>query len=227
MEIQPALDSQPQEQAISKPRDRRALSALRHGLTGQIHILTAADQAAFDKHCQGYRESFAPEGKAETDLVQAIAGDRWRLQRAAALEDSIFAEGISAPGAVTSGDAEIDAALAQGRVWVTQGNNLALLTLYESRIQRRCERNMAELRTLQSERIAALRQAVEHASLLLDLAASGDIPFDVETEFPTETLPAKFVFSTAQIAGVAAWHRRLTIARKLHVAPQKPRRMAA
>jgi hypothetical protein len=38
-----------------KPRDRRAFNAYRHGLTGQVLINTPADQAAYDKHCQGIR----------------------------------------------------------------------------------------------------------------------------------------------------------------------------
>jgi hypothetical protein len=43
-----------------KPRDRRALSAYRHGLTGQIQLFTDADRAAYEKHCQGYHQSLAP-----------------------------------------------------------------------------------------------------------------------------------------------------------------------
>ena len=90
-----------------KPRDRRALSAYRHGLTGQIILLTDADRAAYEKHCQGYHLSFAPRGPVETDLVQAVANDRWRLNHAACLESSIFADGITQPDEVTSGNAEV------------------------------------------------------------------------------------------------------------------------
>ncbi|MGA7234495.1 MAG: hypothetical protein WBY44_02375, partial [Bryobacteraceae bacterium] len=52
-----------------KPRDRRALSAYRHGLTGQIILLTDADRVAYEKHCKGYHQSFEPRGPVETDLV--------------------------------------------------------------------------------------------------------------------------------------------------------------
>ncbi len=88
-----------------KPRDRRALSAYRHGLTGQIHIFTPADHTAYEKHCQGYHKSLAPVGPVEIDLVQSIAEDRWRLKRASALESAIFAEGLGQPDEVTSGNA--------------------------------------------------------------------------------------------------------------------------
>jgi hypothetical protein len=53
---------------------------------------------------------------------------------------------------------------------------------------------MAELRILQAERNAALQRAVEQAALMLDLAEDKDIVYDVETQFPLEAIPAKFVF---------------------------------
>ena len=52
-EAAPTTDIKPWSQ---KPRDRRALSAYRHGLTGQIILLTDADRAAYEKHCQGYHQ---------------------------------------------------------------------------------------------------------------------------------------------------------------------------
>ena len=73
-----------------KPRDPRALNAYRHGLTGQVLILTPEDQAAYHTHCQGIRESLAPVGAMEADFVQSIADDRWRLKRARSIEASAF-----------------------------------------------------------------------------------------------------------------------------------------
>ena len=214
-------------ESTKKPRDRRALSALRHGLTGQIYIFTPGEQAAYDKHCQGYHQSLAPEGPMEIDIAQSIADDRWRMKRAAAFENSIFAAGITQPGEVVTENDEVDAALAQGRVWVAEAGNLQLLTLYESRIQRRFERNMAELRLIQSERKAALQQAVERAALIQELAESKGETFDIETEFPLETISPRFVFSIKQIASLTSIHRCLAAAKKLHAASQNYRRRAA
>jgi hypothetical protein len=216
-----------QPQLVPKPRDRRALSALRHGLTGQVHIITPADQAAYDKHCQGYHESLAPALPIEVDLVQSIADDRWRMKRASAIENCIFAEGIALTDDAVSGHPEIDAALAQAAVWLQKSGSLQLLALYESRIQRRFERNMAELRTLQTERKDALQQAVEKAALILDFADNKGASFDVETEFPDGAIPAKFVFSLAQIKSLATFERCVIAAKRHSAAPFKPRRMAA
>ena len=49
----------------SKPRNPRAFNAYRHGLTGQIHILTEKDQLAYEKHCAGIRESLSPQTPLE------------------------------------------------------------------------------------------------------------------------------------------------------------------
>src|SRR5580658_5174149 len=74
-------------------KQRTRLNAYKHGLTGQIHLLTAAEQTAFDLHCKGICEALAPVGALEQDLAQAIAEGRWRLKRARTIESSIFAAG--------------------------------------------------------------------------------------------------------------------------------------
>jgi len=214
----------------SKPRDPhdpRALNAYRHGLTGQVHILTPADQVAYDKHCCGFHESLAPVGAVETDLAQSIADDRWRLKRAAGIESSIFALGIGQPDPFTAGNPEVDVALAQARVWLARGKDLQLLSLYEHRIQRRVEKNMTMLRDLQQDRKAALAQAAEEVALLSQLAASKGETYDFERDYPRETLPPQFDFSNAVILRLAAHYSRLAEAKKLLLASPKPLRKAA
>ncbi len=102
---------------------------------------------------------------------------------------------------------QIDVAYAQAVVWLKEGKNLGLLTLYEGRIQRRVEKNLAIVRQLQQDRKAALQQAVEEATLLAQLAASKGETFDIERDFPREALPPQFVFSLCQIARLVAHHR--------------------
>jgi hypothetical protein len=206
-----------------KPRDRRALSAYRHGLTGQIILLTEADRIAYEKHCQGCHKSLEPVGPVEVDLVQAVANDRWRLNHATCLEASIFADGITQPDEVTSGNGEVDTALAQGRVWISKGGNLQLLGLYESRIQRRFEKNMVEIRTLQAERKANLEQALEDADLLGQLAESkGEDPLPCQIP-----LFIGFDFSDSDIVRLLRRRRALRQARKQFQDPRKPSKIAA
>ena len=136
----------------TQKRDPRALNAYRHGLTGQIRIFTPAERAAFEKHCRGIHESLAPVGAMELELVQSVGDGRWRLKRAAAIEDAIFAMGSTHPDFIKEGEEELDAAVSHAQVWLEQGKNLQLLTLYESRIQRRVEKDLALLRQLQQDR---------------------------------------------------------------------------
>jgi hypothetical protein len=162
-------------------KKRSSLNAVRHGLTGQIIVHTPEDQEAFTKHCDGIRKDLDTVGALETNLAQAIAEDYWRLNRARALENSIFALGQIDHLPEDSDDPDVDAALAQGRTWIAHARELQLLSLYESRIRRSVEKNTAELRALQNKR----RLAPIAARLQQDLNAryqggndhaAGDLP---------------------------------------------------
>ena len=126
----------------------------------------------------------APVGGLETDLVQQIADDCWRMKRASAIESAVLVRGLNDPDDAISGNEQVDVALAQGRVWNEQKKDLNLLTLYENRIQRRIEKNTALVGQLQQDRKAALQQIVY------------------------------FVYSKAQIHHLAAHHKRLESVRK-------------
>ena len=192
-------------------KQRTRLNAYRHGLTGQICIFTIDEQQAFDKHCTGIREALEPVGALELDLAQAIAEDRWRLKRARSLESGIFALGQSGlTDANNPGQIQIDEALAQARTWLGEGKNLQLLTLYEQRIQRAVEKNMAEIRTLQTARQAARQQALQEAQLLTQLAYMKGENYDPVRDFPPEMLKNGSDFSAAAINRVILRNRRLT-----------------
>jgi len=209
-------------------RDRRALNAYRHGLTGQVVINTPAEQVAYDTHCAGIHQSLAPVGGMESSLVQSIADDRWRLQRAAAIENSIFAIGIGGePDQYTAHHEEVDTAFAQATVWLKEGKSIGLLTLYESRLQRRVEKNLALVRQLQQDRRAALQQAVEETATLAQHAINKGESYDAGRDYPREALPPQFDFSTTQIDRLAAHSRGLAEARKHLQQVTKPLRQVA
>jgi hypothetical protein len=208
-----------------QPTDRRALSNLKHGLTGRIYLLSQAEQSAYDTLHSGLHQSLAPNDAMETELVQSLVDDRWRLQRATSLENSIFAEASEkyADSSDATGDRDLDVALSQGHTWISEARNLNLLTLYESRIQRRFEKNMELLRKLQSERKAALQQAIEEAATLSQLAQSKGEAYN-----PAEAFTVRgFEFSTAEITHKIDRWRRLTEAKKFSATPRKALRMAA
>src|ERR1017187_9298439 len=80
-----------------KPRDPRAFNAFRHGLTGQVLIMTPADQAAYQNYCKTINHSWAPEGGMEASLAQCIADDLWRLCRGTTIDNSSFTIGLNEP----------------------------------------------------------------------------------------------------------------------------------
>ena len=114
----------------------------------------------------------------------------------------------------------MDDALSQARTWLAKADNFQLLALYEGRINRTVERNMAELRTLRAERKAALAEVLEDALLLAQHARSKGETYDPSRDFTPEILGIDSVFSFAAIAR----HLRLNDARN-HA--KKPLRMPA
>jgi hypothetical protein len=196
-------------------KQRSSLNAYKHGLTGQIHIFTPEEQTAFEKHCQSFVEALAPVGVLEQDLAQTIAEDKWRLNRARSLESGIFAFG-QCQEPVDPADLAMLQAASQAKTWLKEGKNIQLLSLYQQRIQRSIERNMAELRTLRAERKAALDQALEEAVLLSQLAKSKGETYDIAADLPS---PA-FVFSAAEFEQLITRKQRLDEARALPTTQQ-------
>jgi hypothetical protein len=210
------------EPAAPKKRDPRALNAYRHGLTGQVHILTPADQVAYEKHCKSIHQSLAPVGGLETDLAQAIADDRWRLNHAAGIEGSIFAIGTGHLKLDSPNNPEVDVAIGQARTWLAEGKNIQLLSLYEHRIQRHVEKNLGLLRQLQQDRKAALEQVVEQVADLIELAEKQGEAFDIERDYPREAIPPQFDFSNALILRLVAHRRRLKDTKRWFTPAKKP-----
>jgi hypothetical protein len=214
---------------------RTRLNAYKHGLTGQIHLFTPEEHTAFEQHCQPIVEALAPIGSLEQGLAQAIAEDKWRLNRARALESGIFALGQMADesGEVDQREVdqpEISPTLSHAKTWLADGKHIQLLSLYQQRIQRSIERNMAELRTLRAERKAARDQALEEALLLAQLAQSKGEKYDAAADFPPELLGINSVFSGTEITRLIARNQSLNEARdygKTRVNAKSSRQMPA
>jgi len=159
---------------LPKPQpqgDPRTLNAYRHGLTGQVRFCTPADEQAYKKHCAGYMEDFAPKGAVETDLTQSVADGRWRLKRAAQIENAIVAITLGQPGQMKCNHEEAAIAFAHAYAWLERGKDLNLLTLYERRIQRAFQEDFRLLQEIQDRR-RALEQAATQAVVAAQPAAA-------------------------------------------------------
>ena len=185
-------------------KKRCRINATRHGLTGQFHAFSHEDKRAFDEHCTNLLADYKPETYREKMLAMSIAEDMWRLNRARAMENNIFALGMSGPiGDATDVDsAEGHAAACQARVWLADGKNIQLLALYETRIRRNIEKNEKLLKELQTERKAARAKALYEEILLAKLAISENVPYHAPEEIGSE-------FSDLEITRLARRELRL------------------
>ena len=202
--------------------NRSRMNAFRHGLTGQVTTMTDDDRAAHDKLSKAIIASLAPEGGLEVQLAQRIATDSWRLNRASAIEDNLFALGLyEHSGKIFSdfdqaGYEQIDASLTTAQVFTLQSKQLQLLTLYEQRINRSIQKNMALLQQLQATRKAEQAAAMQQAAALLKLSEMRGV----------EYTPAKdgFVFSNDKIHAAIDRDQRLERSAATDFSRFKPRK---
>jgi hypothetical protein len=190
-------------------KSRCRLNAYRHGLTGQLCVFTPEEQQAYEKHCKIVHEGLAPVGDFERDLAQSIADDGWRLKRARAIEASTFALGMHEHLIDNTGHGQVDDAFAQARTWRKDAHNLQLLTVYEQRIQRAMDKNLAQFKARQKERKEEAAEAMRQAKLLYGLAKAQRKPYQPEAYFITAPEVKESVFSTTEVARALSQARLL------------------
>jgi hypothetical protein len=201
-----------------------ALNARRHNLTGQVTAMTDADRIMHDAFSASIVENLAPEGAMELQLAQRIATDSWRLNRISAVEDNLFALGHSAKSEETEtpdsdNAAEIHAALTAAKVFQVESQQLQLLTLYEQRINRNLQKNLATLQALQTGRLAKREAEMKEAKKLLQLSEMKGLPY--------QPIKDGFVFSNAEIHAAIDKERRLNRANLTDVSRYKPQKQYA
>ena len=197
-------------------RNRSRLNALRHGLTGQVTVMTGEDRASHDELAQALIQDLKPEGTLELQLAQRIATDSWRLNRAGAIEDNLFALGLHQnAGQLCPDHEQIDAALTTARVFTTESKSLELLTLYEQRLNRSIQKNLALLQSLQAARKAQREAEIKEAASLLQISEMKGVEYQ----------PSKdgFVFSTDEIHSAIDRQQRLDRAATTDFTKFRPR----
>ena len=81
------------ESTESRPDD--CLQASAYGNTGHVVILPADDLQSFNRFTTEIEAELAPETAIERQLAHFYAACQWRMNRAAALEDTLFGVGIT------------------------------------------------------------------------------------------------------------------------------------
>jgi hypothetical protein len=151
-------------------KKRSSLNALRHGLTGQVVVLPTEELAAYERFAAGMHKDLQPVGFLETQIAQSIADDSWRLNRAKAIENNMYALALNDNGdSVVTDHPEAHAALVMAKSITSQIKTLATLSLHQHRIQRSFERNLELLRRIQAERRERERDELFYAAKLYEI----------------------------------------------------------
>jgi len=157
-----------------------SLNALKTGLTGVTVLLPSDDAPAYQAHILSYEKQFKPVGPEECALAQSVADIRWRLNRIPALEFALITighnelartdENFNRPDLTPVLEMEIR------RAYLKDFRNLHI---QESRLARRREKEMAELRAIQAERKAQEETDLNNAMKLFQGCAAVKKPFNL------------------------------------------------
>jgi hypothetical protein len=179
-------------------------NAVKHHLSGKGNPALPGEQDAVAKHVEGYIQAYAPVGLPEHDLVTNIARNHWRLRRAHAMEDAIFAKTM-----LEKSEEGHDLFSSQAEAWLDPAKAMKSIAGHASRIQRAIEKNTAELKELQAQRKSAYAKAEAEAILLTQLAHAKGQTVDAAKGFPSPELCGGFVYSLSEIARTVGRAARL------------------
>lgn len=180
------------------------------------------NREVYENFCTRMVACLEPANDTERALAQSMADDTWKLNRARAIEENIFALAeYTSPH--TGEDFALHSALTQAQTYLDHAKEIQLLTIYAGRIARTLAKTTAELTALQAQRKRAHDQALEEALLLAQLAKSKGETYNPATD------PAQngFGFSTAQIYRILDRNNLLEEARQLVKTRSNPTRKAA
>jgi hypothetical protein len=171
-----------------------SLNAVKTALTGRTVLLPSDDAAKYQTLLQNFQSELQPVGVQELALVQSIVDCRWRLDRIPSLEMALLSL-IRREWVEENRMADSDSLLAVIEMDMRRANQKEFrnLQLQESRLARRCEKDMAELRRLQQERKAKEGEQLEKATEACLVAKHNNLPFnlaDLGFEFTTQRFEA-------------------------------------
>jgi len=144
-----------------------SLNAVKTALTGRTVLLPSDDAADYQCHILAYEKEWKPVGVQESNLVQSIADCVWRLSRICCLEQALFSRGhLQFAHLFADIDPANQSALIELHTFEIYEKQFRNLQLQEARLARRREKEIAELRRLQNERVQKHNDAVKEAAAL-------------------------------------------------------------
>ena len=141
------------------------LNAVQHALTGQLTIVALSDHAAFTTLSHRLTADLHPTGEQELQIAARIVRDTWRLHRASANEENIYALGLiekdkdlilTETGAPH--DPATTVALCNARTFMDRSRDFERASLYEQRLKRGLVNDYKLYHQLQKARMSREKQ---------------------------------------------------------------------
>jgi hypothetical protein len=182
-------------------KQRSSMNALTHGLTAASPVLATEDPAAYQLHCQQFRDEYKPATPTETHLTQELADTAWRINRIPRLEAALLDRAANPPNDQARIDFDI----------VDAHRAISTLGLHHARLSRQFQKTVATLREIQFERRHQQERALKQAAALLELHKYKDIPYDPAELFSE----GGFVFSKDQVEAFSQRLQRVNESRHI------------
>lgn len=163
-----------------------SMNAVKTGLTGRTVLLPGDDVEAYNAAAARVHRTFKPAGGDEETLVQSIVDTQWRLNRIPELESAIYAVAMRrlADQFPDVEDESTRLALIRGEAYLQHFRELSNLSIQETRLLRRRDKDTAALLELQRK-----RQEIERKAALSQPAPRLPVTFA-----PEPALPSNFGF---------------------------------
>src|SRR5277367_941083 len=142
-------------------KQRSAMNAFKHGLTGQSLMLQPSEMEAYNRLTSALLSDLKPKTEPERQLAQKIIDGHFRLNRLAGVENNMFNFGLIEHTTDTDHDDRVEVMVAQTRAWIEQSHAFDVLGRYETRLSRQLLKFTEEFERIQEERIARERAAHE------------------------------------------------------------------
>ncbi len=160
-------------------KQRSSLNALKTGLTGRTVLLPGEDAEAYRIHCEKFAAEMQPAIGEEEELVQSLADCKWRLLRCAQLEHNLFALGHLEFAHNFDQETEpVRPGLVQAYTLRAYAKDFNNLSIQETRLDRRFQRELALLVEIQAKRHEDEARAMRHAAQLYVAAQKENRSFD-------------------------------------------------
>jgi hypothetical protein len=146
-------------------KKRSSLNAFRHGLTGQVLVLPEEDREAFNQLAEKTMAELQILGEHETQLAKTYIMAIWNVQRAMAVQDTMFSLGLMEDIAenLNIENPQAHNAVSNAKAFRENSEAFSRISLYTQRLVNQAKTLRKELDEVQAQRFNIARQELTTA----------------------------------------------------------------